>query len=150
MAQLENKKLNLFLADLAVLNVKVHTIHWNVIGATFKDVHELTDDFYHVLQNQYDEFAELMKAHRIFPMGALAEYVDATNIAEIEGRDYPVYEALEILETDLVKLVATAKDVREEMLKTDTFQFSNILEEYVVIYEKYLWFVRAMRNENNA
>jgi DNA-binding ferritin-like protein len=113
-------------------------------------VHELTDDFYHILQNQYDEFAELMKAHRIFPMGAMAEYVDATNIAEIEGRDYPVYEALEILETDLVKLIATAKDVREEMLKTDTFQFSNILEDYVVIYEKYLWFVRAMRNENNA
>ena len=150
MAQLETKKLNLFLADLAVLNAKVHTIHWNVIGATFKDVHELTDEFYHMLQDQYDEFAELMKAHRIFPMGALAEYVDATNIAEIEGRDYPTYEALEILEADINKMIATALEVRAEMLKTDTFQFSNLLEDYVVRYEKYLWFVRAMRNENNA
>ena len=147
MAHLENKKLNLFLANLAVLNVKVHTIHWNVVGATFSNVHELTDKLYNVLQNQYDEFAEVMKMHDIVPMGAMAEYIEATNLSETEGRDYPIYEALEILAADLNKMIATAKEVREEMLKTDMFQFSNLLEDYVVCYEKYLWFVKAMQNQ---
>ena len=149
MARLENKKLNLFLANLAVLNVKVHTIHWNVVGPTFTNIHELTDKMYNTLQNQYDEFAEVMKMHNIVPMGSLAEYIDVTNLSETEGRDYPIYEALEILAADLNKMIETAKDVREEMLKTDMFQFSNLLEDYIVCYEKYLWFVRAMKNENN-
>lgn len=148
MAHLENKKLNLFLADLAILNVKIHTIHWNVVGSIFMDVHELTDKIYHVLQDQYDEFAEIMKMHDIVPLGAMAEYIDATNIREIEGRDYPVYEALEILAEDLHHMVETAHEVRAEMLKTDMFQFTNLLEDYVVVYEKYLWFVRAMQNQN--
>ena len=148
MAQLENKKLNLFLADLAVFNVKVHTIHWNVVGTTFSNVHELTDKIYNTLQNQYDEFAEVMKMHQIFPLGAMAEYIEATNLAEIEARDYPIYEALDILAADLNKMIATAKDVRDELLKTDMFQFTNLLEDYVVIYEKYLWFVKAMQNQD--
>ena len=147
MAHLENKKLNLFLANLAIFNVKVHTLHWNVVGTTFSNVHELTDKIYNTLQNQYDEFAEVMKMHNIVPMGAMVEYIDATNLAEIEGRDYPVYEALEILAGDLNKMIETAAEVREEMLKTDMFQFSNLLEDYIVCYEKYLWFVRAMQNK---
>jgi len=102
---------------------------------------------YNVLQNQYDEFAEVMKMHDIVPMGAMAEYIEATNLSETEGRDYPIYEALEILAADLNKMIATAKEVREEMLKTDMFQFSNLLEDYVVCYEKYLWFVKAMQNQ---
>jgi DNA-binding ferritin-like protein len=108
----------------------------------------LTDKLYNTLQNQYDEFAEVMKMHQIFPLGAMAEYIEVTNLAEIEARDYPIYEALDILAADLNKMIATAKDVREEMLKTDMFQFSNLLEDYVVCYEKYLWFVKAMQNQD--
>lgn len=35
--------LNAFLSDLAVLNIKVHNLHWNVEGREFALIHEMTE-----------------------------------------------------------------------------------------------------------
>jgi DNA-binding ferritin-like protein len=32
--------LNVYLSDLAVLNVKLHNLHWNVVGPQFVQLHE--------------------------------------------------------------------------------------------------------------
>ena len=34
------KKLNTYLANLAVINIKIHNLHWNVVGSQFVAVHE--------------------------------------------------------------------------------------------------------------
>lgn len=36
-------KLNVFLANLAVLNIKVHNLHWNVVGLQFPLIHKMTE-----------------------------------------------------------------------------------------------------------
>lgn len=47
--------LNAFLSDLAVLNIKVHNLHWNVEGREFALIHEMTEKIYKMLQDQFDE-----------------------------------------------------------------------------------------------
>lgn len=37
-------KLNIFLSNLAVINVKIHNLHWNVVGPNFFVVHKMTEN----------------------------------------------------------------------------------------------------------
>ena len=54
-------KLNVFLANLAVLNIKVHNLHWNVVGLQFPLIHKMTEKIYKMLRagksEQKAEFA---------------------------------------------------------------------------------------------
>ena len=55
------KNLNVYLSNLAVLNVNLHNIHWNVVGKQFFRVHEFTESLYDDFFEQYDAVAELLK-----------------------------------------------------------------------------------------
>jgi len=35
-----------YLSNLAVLNVKLHNIHWNVVGENFLKIHDFTEEAY--------------------------------------------------------------------------------------------------------
>ena len=39
---MKSEKINVYVATLAVWNVKLHNIHWNVEGHLFKGIHEYT------------------------------------------------------------------------------------------------------------
>ena len=49
-----------YLANLAVLNVKWHNIHWNVVGKQFLRVHTYTEELYDQLFEDFDAVAELL------------------------------------------------------------------------------------------
>ncbi|MFP4198930.1 MAG: ferritin-like domain-containing protein, partial [Halanaerobium sp.] len=55
------KKMNTYLSNLAVLNTKLHNLHWNVEGKQFMQVHNFTEDLYNDFFEKYDEVAEIMK-----------------------------------------------------------------------------------------
>ncbi len=137
-------KLNIFLSNLAVINVKIHNLHWNVVGPNFFVVHKMTEKLYQMFQLQYDQVAEMMKMQNQMPLVTMAEYLDNTTIEEIEGRDYTDLEVLELLETDCQNIMALAKDIRDEADKKDNFLLANLLEEYLAIYAKKSWMLRAM------
>ena len=80
--QLYNR-VNVFLSNLALLNVKVHNLHWNVEGREFKLIHELTERIYKMLQQQFDEVAEVLKMQGQMPLGSIAEYMKNATIKEI-------------------------------------------------------------------
>ncbi len=137
-------KLNIFLSNLAVINVKIHNLHWNVVGPNFFVVHKMTEKLYQMFQLQYGQVAEMMKMQNQMPLVTMAEYLDNTTIEEIEGRDYTDLEVLELLETDCQNIMALAKDIRDEADKKDNFLLANLLEEYLAIYAKKSWMLRAM------
>lgn len=43
---MKSEKINVYVATLAVWNVKLHNIHWNVEGHLFKGIHEYTESLY--------------------------------------------------------------------------------------------------------
>ena len=69
-------KLNTYLANLAVLNVKFHNIHWNVVGKQFVQVHEFTESLYDAFFEQYDAVAETLKMRNVYPVASLKEYLE--------------------------------------------------------------------------
>ena len=55
------KNLDCYLSNLIIGNIKLHNLHWNVTGLTFKAVREYLETLYEDSFEKYDEVAELQK-----------------------------------------------------------------------------------------
>lgn len=139
-----NNNLNAYLANLAVLNIKIHNLHWNVVGREFKAVHKMTEKIYKELQCQFDEVAEAMKMQGELPMASMAEYLEAATIEELESRDYSVGEVLDLLDEDCDTIINQAMDIRHEADEEDNFMIANMFEDYLAKFYKKSWMIKSM------
>jgi len=133
-----------YLSNLAVLNVKMHNIHWNVVGNQFLAVHEFTEKIYEKLFEQFDEVAELLKMKGIMPLSTIAEYLESSSIEEIKAKDFSIKEALEIVKKDLEAMKELAVSVRNTADEEGDFETVAVFEDYVAFYSKNIWFLEAM------
>ena len=133
-----------YLSNLEVLNIKLHNIHWNVVGKQFMAVHEFTEKLYDGMFEQLDEVAELLKMKGIMPLATLAEYLEHASIKEIKAKDFAIEEALEIVKKDLEAMKELATTIRNEADEAGDFETVAKFEDYVAEYSKNIWFIDAM------
>lgn len=136
--------MNVFLSNLAVMNIKVHNLHWNVEGSEFMIIHELTEKLYLMFQQQFDEVAEVLKMQGELPLGTMAEYLKNATVEEIPSCEYSVCEVLEILSADCQNIMELAQDIRDEADDSDNYQVANLMEDYLALYAKHNWMIHAM------
>ncbi|HHU52581.1 MAG TPA: DNA starvation/stationary phase protection protein [Clostridiaceae bacterium] len=135
------KKVDTYLADLLVGNVKLHNLHWNVVGLTFKQVHEYLEDLYDSFFEKFDEVAEYQKQVGVYPKSSVKEYMELTTIEELGDNDIAAKDALSVA-LDLIKhMKASALAIREEV---EDFGLSNMMEDHVAEYTKAIWFMESM------
>jgi starvation-inducible DNA-binding protein len=135
------KLMNKYVANLAVLNVKLHNLHWNVTGENFEQVHVFLERLYDDLFIKFDEAAERIKMVRHFPLASLKEYLNTSDVEELESKFYNVKESLSIAYNEYENLIALAKQVRVEADSNDDFITVSLMEDHITIYEKELWFI---------
>ena len=115
------KKLDVYLADLMVLNVKFHNWHWNVEGFTFKAVHEYLEALYNDVFEKYDEIAEYQKMTGTCPNASLKEYLAITGVKEIESKKVTCEEAIVAAKKELEYLRDSAHAIHEPNLLVISF-----------------------------
>lgn len=142
------EKMNIFLSNLAVMNIKVHNLHWNVVGSQFITIHELTEKIYKKLQEQFDEVAEALKMQNKLPMATMSDYIEHSTVEEIESRDYTGYEVLDILSESCSDLLDLAKEIREVADDEDNFLLANMIEDYIACYTKFMWIIKSMQQDD--
>ena len=138
------EKTNVYLANLGVLYIKLHNLHWNVIGPQFKAAHEYFEGLYDLISEELDEIAEFIKMEHDYPLATLTDYKNHTLLTEIESKDYKVDQALLILLEDLKLMRRNAQDLRNISADLDKFELANILEEHIEKYDKNIWFIESM------
>lgn len=149
MASKKINQLNVFLSNAAVMNIKIHNLHWNVVGPEFIVVHTLTEKLYKMFQEQFDTVAELMKMQNELPMANMADYLKTATVEEIESRDYSTYEVLQMLDEDCDNIMDLAKQIRDEADKKDNFLVANLFEDYLAVYAKHSWMIKAMLQDED-
>lgn len=137
------KAVNQYIANLAVLNIKTHNLHFNVVGSSFKNVHEYLEGIYNTYFEYYDAVAELVKMQGQMPSVSTAEYMKAATIKEVPAKEYPVAEALDIVLKDMETMTKAALKIREGAEKEDNFLLANMMEDHVAYYMKQRWFISA-------
>lgn len=134
-----------YLANSAVLNIKMHNVHWNVVGLQFIKIHNFTEEFYDTLFDHLDEVAELLKMKNEMPLSTMAEYLEKSDIKEIKAKDFTIKESLEIVEKDMDLMRSLAVDIRNLADEEGDFETVAMFEDYVAYYSKNLWFIKSMR-----
>ncbi|SDL34861.1 Dps family protein [Natronincola ferrireducens] len=138
------KKLNEYLSNLAVLNVKLHNLHWNVVGMQFVQIHEYTESMYNDFFEKYDAVAELIKMRGEKPLAKIADYLQNASIKELEKDKFSTTEVLEIVKEDLNKMKDLAVEIRNTADEAGDFEVVAEFEDHVAGYSKNLWFINSM------
>ena len=140
----KNELLNQYVANLAVWNIKLHNLHWNVVGKEFVQIHEFTEEIYDDVFEKFDEVAELLKMKGEMPLSTMAEYLKVSSIEEVVAKDFSPREVLEILKVDLELMKNLGLELRNLADEEADFETVAIFEDYTADYSKNLWFVNSM------
>ena len=135
---------NKYIADVSVSYIKLHNLHWNVIGHQFKSVHEYLESLYDALAEVLDEVAEILKMQGEMPLGSLKKHLEVSSVEELEDKDYSVQESLEIVLKDLEMMKAEAEAIRKLADEEDNYQLVSAMEDHLGNYSKNIWFIKAM------
>jgi starvation-inducible DNA-binding protein len=138
------EKLNVYLSNLAVLNVNLHNIHWNVVGKQFVQIHEFTEGLYDDFFEKYDAVAELLKMKGEKPLVKLSDYLKNATIKELDGNKFSCGESLEIVLGYLNEMKNLATEIRNEADEDGDFEAVAEFEDHVSGYSKNIWFVKSM------
>lgn len=138
------KALQGFLSDLAVMNVKLHNVHWNVEGKLFFALHAKTEELYDYMFAQYDEVAELLKIKNVFPLASMKDYLANASIKELDSKAYSTEEVVRVVVEDLNTLAKKARDIRNVADEAGEFTIVILFEDIVATLEKNLWFFRSL------
>lgn len=139
----ELELMNQYVADLGVLNVKFHNLHWNVTGQNFEQVHVYLEKQYDDFFEKFDEVAERIKMIGEFPVASLSKFLEITSVKEIEDKDITTKDALKIALEELVALKSLALEIRKEADQLDDFVTVALMEDHIAGYDKEIWFLQA-------
>ena len=132
------KALNAYIANIGVGYIKLHNLHWNVVGSQFKAVHEYLESLYDSFADVLDESAEILKMCGEQPVASLA------TIKELPDKKIDQKKALQLTLADLELLRDQAASVRAIADKGDVFGIANLMEDHIANYAKQIWFLRSM------
>ena len=137
-------KSNKYLANINVNYVKLHNLHWNVLGLQFKPVHEYLEGLYDSMHEVFDEVAELLKMNGEYPLASLKDFLAVSEISELESKDYSVKESLQIALADIKVLRENALELRKLAADEDFYPLQVMMEDHLANYNKVVWFIESM------
>ena len=139
-----NKKLDIYLANLAVNYIKLHNLHWNVVGRAFKQVHEYLEELYDATTESLDAIAEYQKMVGEYPKASLKQYLDLATIKEIKSTDYSIEDSLKYALEDQKILRDLATEIRNDADEKGEFSLVALMEGEVEAQNKAIWFLESM------
>ena len=123
------QQVNSYVANLGVVYIKTHNLHWNVFGLQFKAVHEYLEALYDAYTDNMDEVAELLAQNGETPA---ASY-----------KAWAVKDAIQTALDDMTALKKQALEIRDACEDED-FAVANTMEDQVAAYNKEIWFMKSM------
>ena len=78
--------MNEYLSNLAIMNAKLHNLHWNVVSINFISIHNFTEELYDKMFETFDTVVEHLKMQEQIPLSRLKDYLGKARIKEIEPR----------------------------------------------------------------
>ncbi len=135
---------NEYIANIGVSYIKMHNLHWNVVGTQFKAVHEFLESIYDAYADVLDETAEILRMHDEMPAASLTQYLKLATIQELDSKEVSIKESIEITLADMELLKEQTLKIRETADKEDAFDLVAMMEDHISNYNKNIWFLKSM------
>ena len=138
------KNLNKYLSNLGVLYIKLHNLHWNVVGINFKATHEYFETLYDGISESLDSVAEVIKMHEGTPLASLKTYLELSTIEELPSVEVDNKTSLKIVLEDFIKMKSLVEEIRQIADKEDLYDIVTLVEGEIEQYNKSIWFIKSM------
>ena len=138
------KNLNKYLSNLGVLYIKLHNLHWNVVGINFKATHEYFETLYDGISASLDSVAEVIKMHEGTPLASLKTYLELSTIEELPSVEVDNKTSLKIVLEDFIKMKSLVEEIRQIADEEDLYDIVTLVEGELEQYNKSIWFIKAM------
>lgn len=139
------KALNSHLANLNLLYVKIHNLHWNIEGSSFFQLHSVFEGYYEAMAKSLDEVAERILILGQRPAASMKEYLSLGNIEELESKGLSSEESISILESDFLKMLNESREIKSIAEAADDQGTADLMGGFVGEYEKALWMIKASK-----
>lgn len=133
------------LADTAALYSKTHSFHWNITGPRFQELHAFFETLYTTLWNEIDQIAEQIRIQGELAPRGYGEMVSSATITE-ENTVPSADTMLNILTSDLEKLLVRLKAVVESAREEENNTLEGFLLAIMEGHEKTLWMMKSMKS----
>lgn len=135
--------LNAILANMHVLNAKLHNFHWNVFGMQFHSIHKTTEAYYDYFFKQFDDVAERILQLGAKPAATVKCYLELATIKEDEGSRFEPAFVLENVVADFTILRDQAKAVVVLAEKDGDLGTLDLLGGLIAWLEKEIWLTKS-------
>jgi starvation-inducible DNA-binding protein len=132
-----------YLADLNLLYIKLHNLHWNVVGEGFFCLHHKTQELYEAIGEKLDRVAEHIRAMGLVPPASMEEYLHLATIRELPGKPFADKEAAMVIVEDFTCVLKLLRKIVEVAEKRNDGCTVDMLTEDICFFGKNLWMLRA-------
>lgn len=136
--------LDTYLADLGVLHIKLHNLHWNVEGESFFTLHSKMEEYYDQISDDLDDVAERILALGFRPSASLKAYLELSSIKEIGSEGIDGKSLLNTVIADYEHMLNQTKELFKISDAAGDQATADMMNEYTARYEKDLWMLKAM------
>ena len=138
--------LNLLLSNLNVFYRKLQNYHWNITGKDFFITHEKLEGYYNDINNQIDEIAEVIVAKNCKVLATMKEYLETSQIKEVESKKVKSCDIWNIILKDYETLIENCKKIKNESENENCAVTSSLMDEYIKDYQKKCWMISQVTN----
>lgn len=132
------------LVELIDLSLQAKQAHWNVVGPTFKPLHELLDEFTAEYRGWYDEVAERLTATGVSPDGRSTTVSAGTPLEQLPAGELADAAVLGYFDERVTAVASRVRD-RMDALGEHDLASQDLLVGIVRGLEKQRWLLRAHR-----
>lgn len=141
--------INQLIANLGVLNVKIHQYHWYIKGPHFFTLHDKFEDLYKENNQYFDSFAERLIVTGKKPFATLTEYIEHASITE---QPYNKKITAETMVETLINDYRSMQDITIKSIqfagKEDDSVTEDMLIEYKSTLDNNIWTLQAYLGKN--
>ncbi len=137
------ERLNVYLADLNLLYLKLHNFHWNVVGMGFYDLHEKTEELYEAVSEKLDRVAERKLMLGFKPTASMKESLKLATIKEAPSKDINSTTIASILINDFSNIVKYLREISDMAAEINDEYTVGILGDDIGFFEKNIWMLSA-------
>lgn len=136
-----------FLADQTVAAMKIHNVHWFMVGEGFFPMHGLMDEYYDQAQERIDEVAERLLMIGDKPLGSLAKILERTNIKELGTDKVSAVEGMKHLLVDFELLASASRELIKLSEEADDAGTADLFTAILRDLDKTVWMLKAYTHQ---
>ena len=135
--------LNVLLSDEYLLYTKTRKFHWNVVGASFMEMHKLFESQYEALDGFVDDIAERARTIGAAALGTMREFLDNTRLKEA-AKNPEAEGMIAVLLADHERIIQSIRgDLETVQNKYHDVGTTDFLTGLMEKHEKMAWMLRA-------